>query len=212
MIARGRDARARVERFRSRKELAKARYAAAKAQLAISEAVVGISSELQEAGLRAERAMERAEEMNLRAEVIRELESIGNAGGHRDGRGRHRPTASPAELRRVRRRRDLALEARAQPRHLHRLAGLTWDLVGRSAIIRCAGGGIIRSSVAIRYQLGLLRLAGSLIAPPSASRPHGTCESAMNAASRAGTSAANESANFSRSRKRNPFCGGRIGG
>ena len=77
MIARGRDARARVERFRSRKELAKARYAAAKAQLAISEAVVGISSELQEAGLRAEQAMERAEEMNLRAEVIRELESMG---------------------------------------------------------------------------------------------------------------------------------------
>jgi adenylate cyclase len=55
----------------------------------------------------------------------------------------------------------------------------------RSAIICCAGGGIMRSSVAIRYQLGLLRQAGSLIAPPSASKPHGTCESAMNAASRA---------------------------
>jgi hypothetical protein len=34
----------------------------------------------------------------------------------------------------------------------------------------------------------------------------------MNAASRAGTSAANASANFSRSRNRNPYMGGRIGG
>jgi hypothetical protein len=42
--------------------------------------------------------------------------------------------------------------------------------------------------------------------------PQGTCESAMNAASSALTSAANESWNFSRSRKRKPSCGGRIGG
>ena len=32
-------------------------------------------------------------------------------------------------------------------------------------------------------QLGLLRQAESLIVPPKASTPHGTCESAMNAAS-----------------------------
>ena len=43
-----------------------------------------------------------------------------------------------------------------------------------SAMARCAGGGIIRSSVAIRYQLGLLRQAGSETAPASALTPHGT--------------------------------------
>lgn len=77
MLARGREARARVERFRSDKELVKARYTAAKAQLAISDAVAGLSSQLREAGLRIERAMEQAEEMNLRADVIQELESTG---------------------------------------------------------------------------------------------------------------------------------------
>lgn len=77
MIARGRDARARVERSRSRNELAKAQYTAAKAQLAISDAVAGLSSQLREAGLRMERAMEKAEDMNIRAEVIQELESAG---------------------------------------------------------------------------------------------------------------------------------------
>ena len=82
----------------------------------------------------------------------------------------------------------------------------------RADIWRWAGGGIIRSSVAIRYQLGLLRHAGSLIVPLRASTPHGTCESAMNAASSALTSAANEAWNFSRSRNRKPSCGGRIGG
>src|SRR5205823_1407258 len=54
--------------------------------------------------------------------------------------------------------------------------------------------------------------AGSVTAPSSASTPHGTSESAMNAACRAGRSAAKEAANFSRSRKRYPFCGGRMGG
>jgi hypothetical protein len=39
----------------------------------------------------------------------------------------------------------------------------------------CAGGGIILSSVATRYQLGLVFHAGSLIAPLSASSPQGTC-------------------------------------
>src|SRR3954452_24008288 len=77
---------------------------------------------------------------------------------------------------------------------------------------RCAGGGIMWSSVATRYQLGFARHAGSVTVPLSASTPHGTCESAMNAASSAGRSAANESANFSRSRKRNPSTGGSIGG
>src|SRR5437870_991072 len=47
---------------------------------------------------------------------------------------------------------------------------------------RWAGGGIILSSVAIKYQLGLVFHAGSLIVPLSASMPHGTWESAMNAA------------------------------
>jgi hypothetical protein len=36
----------------------------------------------------------------------------------------------------------------------------------RSDIARCARGGIIRSSVATRYQLGLIRQAGSLIDLP----------------------------------------------
>src|SRR6185295_635233 len=77
---------------------------------------------------------------------------------------------------------------------------------------RCAGGGIILSSVATKYQLGLVFHAGWLIAPLSASTPHGTCESAMNAAFSASTSAANEPWNLVLSRNRNPSCGGRIGG
>src|SRR3984893_15173557 len=82
----------------------------------------------------------------------------------------------------------------------------------RSDIARWAGGGIIRSSVVTRYQLGLVRQAGSVIDTPRASKPHGTCESAMNAACSAGRSPAKEAANFSRSRSRNPSFGGRIGG
>ncbi len=62
--------------------------------------------------------------------------------------------------------------------------------------------GIIRSSVVRRYQLGFAFHAGSLIVPSSASTPHGTCESAMNAAVFALTSAANDARNFSLSRKR----------
>ena len=38
---------------------------------------------------------------------------------------------------------------------------------------RWAGGGIIRSSVETRYQLGLLRHAGSLMVPLRASTPRG---------------------------------------
>src|SRR5262245_4681426 len=77
---------------------------------------------------------------------------------------------------------------------------------------RCASGGIILSSVETRYQLGLALHAGSVTAPLSASRPHGTCESAMNDAASALTSAANDSRNFARSRKRYPSWGCRIGG
>src|SRR5271157_5751641 len=81
-----------------------------------------------------------------------------------------------------------------------------WDMV------RWAAGGIIRSWVVTRYQLGLVRQAGSVTCPAGASRPHGTCESAMNAARSAGRSAANEAWNLSRSRNRKPSLGGRIGG
>jgi hypothetical protein len=51
-----------------------------------------------------------------------------------------------------------------------------------SDMARCAGGGIMRSSVATRYQLGFVRQAGSVTAPPSAPTPHATCASARNAA------------------------------
>src|SRR4051812_29574325 len=82
----------------------------------------------------------------------------------------------------------------------------------RSDISRCSDGGIIRSSVVTRYQLGLVRQAGSLIVPPAASRPHGTCESAMNFATSSSTSPANAWGNLPRSSKRKPSCGGRRGG
>src|ERR1700752_1069305 len=82
----------------------------------------------------------------------------------------------------------------------------------RSDMNRWAGGGIILSSVATRYQLGLAFHAGSLIAPLSAPTPHGTCESAMNAALSASTSAANEAWNLALSRNKKPSCGGSIGG
>src|SRR5258705_6672501 len=77
---------------------------------------------------------------------------------------------------------------------------------------RCASGGIILSSVETRYQLGFVLQAGSVTAPLRASRPHGTCESAMKAAASALTSAANDARNFVRSRYRKPSWGGRIGG
>src|SRR5438034_6313588 len=77
---------------------------------------------------------------------------------------------------------------------------------------RWAGGGIILSSVATRYQLGLVFHAGSLIAPLSAPTPHGTCDSAMNAAFSASTSAANAAWNLALSRNKKPSCGGSIGG
>src|SRR5437899_8525588 len=72
----------------------------------------------------------------------------------------------------------------------------------RFDIARCASGGIILSSVDTRYQLGFDFHAGSLTAPFRASRPHATCESAMNAAAAALTSAANDARNSVRSRNR----------
>jgi hypothetical protein len=48
--------------------------------------------------------------------------------------------------------------------------------------VRWASGGILLSSVATRYQLGLVLHAGSLIAPLKRATPHGTWESAQNAA------------------------------
>src|SRR5947207_11707408 len=82
----------------------------------------------------------------------------------------------------------------------------------RLDMARCASGGIILSSVETRYQLRLVFHAGSVTAPFSASRPHGTWESAMNAAVSAVTSAANAARNCVRSRNKYPSCGGRIGG
>lgn len=74
------------------------------------------------------------------------------------------------------------------------------------------GRGIIRSSAATRCQAGLVRQAGRDTAPLRVSKPQGTWESATNAAWPAGTSAANEAANLSRSRNRKPSRGGRMGG
>jgi phage shock protein A len=77
MVARGREARARLERFRVAKDVTKAQYAAARAQLAISGAVAGFSSQLREAGLRIERTNHELEEINLKADVREELERTG---------------------------------------------------------------------------------------------------------------------------------------
>src|SRR5580704_18779041 len=81
----------------------------------------------------------------------------------------------------------------------------------RFDLTRWAAGGSILSSVVIKYQLGLVFHAGSLIAPLSAASPHGTCESAMNAAFSALTSPGNEAGNFALSSLRCPSCGGMIG-
>src|ERR1700678_3390102 len=72
----------------------------------------------------------------------------------------------------------------------------------RFAINLCASGGIILSSVATRYQLGLDFQAALPTTPLSAPSPHGTWESPMKAARPGSTSAANESANFVGSRKK----------
>src|ERR1700680_3204211 len=66
----------------------------------------------------------------------------------------------------------------------------------RFAICRWASGGIILSSVVTRYQLGFAFHAGSLIVPFRAFTPHGTCESAMNAAFSGLTSPAKNAGNL----------------
>src|SRR5262245_37254685 len=76
----------------------------------------------------------------------------------------------------------------------------------------CASGAIIRSSVAIRYQLGLDFHAGSLIVPFSACTPHGTWAWAMNAAFSGSTSAANDAVNLALSSSKCPSFAGTIGG
>src|ERR1044072_9154247 len=81
----------------------------------------------------------------------------------------------------------------------------------RFAIARWASGGILLSSVATRYQLGFDLHAGSLIAPLRHSTPHGSWESAQNAALSRSTSAAQEAANLALSRNKKPSCGGSIG-
>src|SRR5258708_37607981 len=75
-----------------------------------------------------------------------------------------------------------------------------------------AAGGSIVASVVTRSLLGFVRPAGSLIAPLMAPRPHGTWESAINAAFSGSTSAAKEAGNFALSRNKKPSCGGSIGG
>src|SRR6266853_6315066 len=82
----------------------------------------------------------------------------------------------------------------------------------RLDMARWASGGIILSSVVTRYQLGFVLHDGWVIAPLSASTPHGTWESAMNEATSGLTSAANAAGNLALSRKRYPSSGGRIGG
>src|SRR6266446_810285 len=84
--------------------------------------------------------------------------------------------------------------------------------LARLDMARWASGGIILSSVVTRYQLGLVLHAGSLIAPLMAPMPHGTWESAINAAFSGSTSAAKEAGNFALSRNQKPSCGGSIGG
>src|SRR5215210_5502643 len=77
---------------------------------------------------------------------------------------------------------------------------------------RCASGGIIRSSLATRDQLGFAFQAGWLFGALTASSPQGTWESAMNAARSGSTSPAKEVGNLALSSSRKPSCGGRIGG
>src|SRR5260370_11053387 len=82
----------------------------------------------------------------------------------------------------------------------------------RFDISRCAAGGSILSSVVSRYQLGFVFHAASLMVPPSAFTPHGTCESAMNSAFSGLTSPAKDAGNFALSSSRKPSTGGRRGG
>src|SRR5258708_16602586 len=84
--------------------------------------------------------------------------------------------------------------------------------LARLDMARCASGGSMLSSVVASDQLGLVLHAGSLIAPLMAPMPHGTWESAINAAFSGSTSAAKAAGNFALSRNKKPSCGGSIGG
>src|SRR5246127_5103045 len=88
----------------------------------------------------------------------------------------------------------------------------TTEAPARLDMARWASGGIILSSVVSRYQLGFVLQAGSLIEPLMAPMPHGTWESAMNAAFSGSTSPAKEAGNLALSRNKKPSCGGSIGG
>src|SRR6266481_2444407 len=87
---------------------------------------------------------------------------------------------------------------RLRLRYIDRVAALTSTIIApaRFAICRWASGGIILSSVVSRYQLGFAFHAGSLTVPFSAFTPHGTCESAMNAAFSGLTSPAKNAGNL----------------
>src|SRR5258706_14486536 len=63
----------------------------------------------------------------------------------------------------------------------------------------------------MRYQLGFAFHAGSLTAPFNAFTPQGTCELAMKSALACGTSAANDSRNFSLFKPRKPSPAGSMG-
>src|SRR5258707_2911355 len=82
----------------------------------------------------------------------------------------------------------------------------------RFDISRCASGGSILSSVVSRYQVGFAFHAASLMVPPTAFTPHGTCESAINSAFSGLTSAAEDAGNFARSSSSKPSTGRRIRG
>ena len=75
------------------------------------------------------------------------------------------------------------------------LASTTVALI-RFDMERCASGGIIRSSVVTRYQLGFDLHAGSVILVLGASTPRGTWESAMKAAATGSTSPTHDAGNF----------------
>src|SRR6516225_6601406 len=75
-----------------------------------------------------------------------------------------------------------------------------------------AGGGIILSSLAIMYQLGLVFHAGEVTSPEYAPTPQGTWDTAMKLARLGFTSAANDARNLAGSRRRKPSVDGRTGG
>src|SRR5690349_1102256 len=79
------------------------------------------------------------------------------------------------------------------------------------AIAACKAGGIMPSCSATRYHTGFVFHAACVTTPPTAPRPQPGCESAMNFAVFASTSAANDWWNLALSIVRNPSCGGSTG-